>query len=80
MDRCVGMHWLRGDALALHWLVASACISPTPAPAPTHFKPVSPHPQVLDGPHEDLRRDALDTMCALAVALGQVSGPCHRCT
>jgi FKBP12-rapamycin complex-associated protein len=27
--------------------------------------------QVLDGPNEDLRRDALDTICALAVALGQ---------
>jgi FKBP12-rapamycin complex-associated protein len=26
---------------------------------------------VLDGPNDDLRRDALDTICALAVALGQ---------
>jgi hypothetical protein len=26
---------------------------------------------VLDGPNEDLRRDALDTICALVVALGQ---------
>jgi FKBP12-rapamycin complex-associated protein len=32
------------------------------------------HPliKVLDGPNEELRRDALDTMCALAVALGEV--------
>ncbi|GBF92738.1 hypothetical protein Rsub_05107 [Raphidocelis subcapitata] len=31
------------------------------------------HPliKVLDGPHEELRRDTLDTMCSLAVALGQ---------
>lgn len=30
------------------------------------------HPliRVLDGPHDELRRDALDTICALAVALG----------
>lgn len=27
--------------------------------------------QVVDGPNDDLRRDALDTICALAVALGQ---------
>jgi hypothetical protein len=33
-----------------------------------------PLPQVVDGPHEELRREALDTMCALAVALGQVRG------
>lgn len=32
--------------------------------------PRTPPQQVLDGPHEDLRRDALDTICALAVALG----------
>lgn len=32
------------------------------------------HPliKVLDGPHEELRRDALDTICAMAVALHQV--------
>lgn len=26
---------------------------------------------MLDGPSDELRRDALDTICALAVALGQ---------
>ena len=27
--------------------------------------------QVLDGPQDELRRDALDTLCAMAVVLGQ---------
>jgi FKBP12-rapamycin complex-associated protein len=32
------------------------------------------HPliKVLSGPHDELRRDALDTICAMAVALHQV--------
>jgi hypothetical protein len=34
------------------------------------------HPliKVLDGPADELRRDALDGICAMAVALGQVGG------
>ena len=27
--------------------------------------------QVLEGPHDELRRDALDALCAMAVVLGQ---------
>lgn len=48
------------------------------APNPANPNPTGPHrplPKVLDGPQEELRRDALDTMCALAVALGQVRRP-----
>lgn len=32
---------------------------------------VNPLLTVLDGPYEELRRDALDAICALAVVLGQ---------
>lgn len=27
--------------------------------------------QVLDGPHDELRRDAMDALCTMAVVLGQ---------
>jgi FKBP12-rapamycin complex-associated protein len=43
---------------------ALCCASPHPSTPPTHL-------QVLDGPHDELRRDALDALCTMAVVLGQ---------
>lgn len=53
----------------------SALISPTMTSSKCQGL-LSNHPccivfQVLDGPSDDLRYDALDTICALAMALGQ---------
>lgn len=71
----VGWHDSGGQLAALQAEVKSHVLSSLlPGTCADYILSLHSFPcsQVLDGPHEELRRDALDTMCALAVALGQV--------